>query len=191
MTPCFLNSKSASLPVGKNISLGKGPLWYPDTSYILSWGHLGVKCWEGFMEEAMANCSQQFDLALCRVVSRRVFTQLVQTEVRAELLHFHFQPSEMPIVQKKRSMTSQGSAATRAIGAISSPLPSCRVLWLLRLRPCCSHATKMLAPEPAKSFPGQGLLAHPTLWTGRVLWIAVSRGEGWVCPESASLRGLV
>lgn len=54
------------------------------------------------MEETMANCSQQFDLALCCVVSRRVFTQLVQTEVRAELLHFHFQPPEMPVVQKKK-----------------------------------------------------------------------------------------
>lgn len=121
------------------------------------------------MVETMANCSRQCDLVLCRVVSRRVFTQLVQTEVRAELLHFHFQASEMPVVLRKKSMTSQGSAATRAIGAISSPLPSCRVLWLLCLRPCCSHVMKTLAPEAAKSIPGQGLLAHPTLNRQRLL----------------------
>lgn len=90
---------------------------------------------------------------------------------------------------EKKSMTSQGSAATRAIGAISSPLPSCRVLWLLCLRPCCSHVTKTLAPEAAKSIPGQGLLAHPTLNRQRLLDSCV-QGWGLRMSESASIRDL-
>lgn len=104
-----------------------------------------MKCWKGFMEETMANCSQQFDPALCRVVSRRVFTQLVQTEVRAELLHFHLQPSEMPGVQKKK-YDKPGVGRNQSNWCHFQPPPFCRVLWLLHLRPCCSHATKTLAP---------------------------------------------
>lgn len=49
--------------------------------------------------EPGASCSQQSDPALCHVLSRHVFTQLVQTGLRAGLLRFHFQPPEMPVDQ--------------------------------------------------------------------------------------------
>lgn len=42
----------------------KGPLWYPGTSYLLSWGQVVVKCWKGFMQKpeqtAASNLTQHY-----------------------------------------------------------------------------------------------------------------------------------
>lgn len=110
MTPCFINSKFAVFLLGKIPPLLKGPFGIQIllTSLPPQLGQLVVKCWKGFIEETMANCSQQFDLALCHTVSRHVFTQLVLTEVRAMLLHFHFQPSEMTVIKKKKVWQARG-----------------------------------------------------------------------------------
>lgn len=187
MTPCFLNSKFASLPVGQNISLVKGPRYFLSPQL----GSVGSKVLKRLYGRNHGKLQPW-----CCVVSRHVFTQLVQTEVRAELLHFHFQPSEMPVVQKKKVCQARWRQQPEQLvqfPAPSSPVESCG----------CSASDsaafmwpKQWQPEAAKSFPGQGLLAYPTLWTGRGRWIAACPGvrvmgrEGWVWPESASIRGL-